>query len=146
MVTPHEIPRPSVLVSNSTLYFASRLLEGTLPVNAMTVFNLATFCEAIALGEVIYKTTDLAIVIAAMLAGIYAFYLLRRQRRRVILGVAGSFFMLGLVTLATLAGLISGWLAWILVILLLITFVGSSYSALKTQAGNHGSPAKASGG
>ena len=80
-------------------------------------------------------TTDLAIVMAAMLVGMYAVYLLRRQRRRVILGVAGSFFMLGLVTLATLAGVIYGWPAWIVVILLLITFIGSSYDALRTLKG-----------
>src|SRR5207249_5018672 len=41
------------------LYFASRFLEGALPVNAMTVFNLATFCEAIALGETIYTLPPL---------------------------------------------------------------------------------------
>jgi hypothetical protein len=79
------------------------------------------------------NTTVITVVISGMLADILILYMIRRQRHRIIVGMGGSSLLLGLVALATLSGLISGWPGLILVIALVILFIGSFYSAVKPQ-------------
>lgn len=42
------------LVSNSSLYFADRLLQGLLPVNAYNIFDLSKLSECLLLADKIY--------------------------------------------------------------------------------------------
>ena len=68
-----------------------------------------------------------------MAGAILVIYLLRKQRRRIIIGLGGSLLLLGLTLLGIAYGLISGILVWIPTGLALILLVGFSYIVLRPQ-------------
>ena len=66
-----------------------------------------------------------------MAGTILVIYMLRKQRRKIIVGVRGSLLLLSLTVLGIAYGLISGIIVWIPIGLALVLFVIFSYIALR---------------
>jgi hypothetical protein len=73
--------------------------------------------------------------IVEMIGALLVIYMLRKQPRRMVIGLGGSLFLLGLTLIGIAYGQIAGMIVWIPTGIALVLAVGFSYLALRRPQG-----------